>query len=132
MAPRSILFLGNFLFAIFSTLTSYILLPYLTAYVPVAYAGFLIAGGALGALILFPLMPRLAARYGAQRMAVSFALLETVALLTLAASPGAIAGSLLITLSFCLQPLLAYRAGSRRLCHLGVQPAPVRRQPLSR
>ena len=109
MAPRSILFLGNSLFAIFSTLTSYILLPYLTAYMPVAYAGLLIAVGALGALVLFPLMPRLAARYGAARLAASFSLLETIALILLAASPGAVVGSLLITLSFCLQPLLAYQ-----------------------
>lgn len=108
MHPRIVLFVGNFFFALFAALITYILLPYLTSFMPTAYAGLVIAGGALCAIIVFPFLPYLVERYGAQRLALVFAFMEMAALLILAAAPGAIAVSLLIALTVSLQPLLSY------------------------
>ena len=108
MRPRVILAVGNFFFSLFATLIVYILLPYLSAFIPEAYAGLLIALGALCAVLFFPYLPRLVARYGAQQLALVFAIAEMVALFALAASPGAIAGILLIAVTVALQPFLYY------------------------
>lgn len=108
MHPRVILSVGNFFFALFATLIAYIPLSYLSSFMPAAYTGLVIAGGAVFALILFPFLPRLVARYGAQRLALVFAVAEMVVLFTLAIEPGAFAVSALIALAIALQPLLAY------------------------
>jgi MFS family permease len=108
MQPRTILFIGNFFFSLFAALTSYILLPYLSAFMPVAYTGLVLAGGALVAITFFPFLPQLVARHGTQRMALFFAFLEMGALLLLALAPGVIPAVLLIALSVSIQPLLAY------------------------
>ncbi|HVB19915.1 MAG TPA: MFS transporter [Candidatus Paceibacterota bacterium] len=108
MSPRVILFVGNFFFSMFVALTTYILLPYLSAFMPASYTGFVIAGGALVALALFPLQPFLVARYGAQQLALFFAIAEMITLFALAATPGAIAAAILVALSVSLQPFLYY------------------------
>ncbi|MDP2665388.1 MAG: MFS transporter [bacterium] len=108
MQPRVVLFVGNFFFAMFSALTTYIMLPFLSAFMPAAYTGLVIAGGALVALILFPLQPRLVARYGAQQLALLFAIAEMITMFALAIAPGAIAAAMLVALSVSLQPFLYY------------------------
>ncbi|MCR4333597.1 MAG: MFS transporter [Patescibacteria group bacterium] len=108
MQPRVVISVGNFFFAIFSTTTLYILLPYLSTFMPVAYTGFVIAGGALVACIIFPFLPRLVSRYGAQQLAIVFAVLEMIALIALAASPGAVAGAFFVAVIMAIQPFLAY------------------------
>ncbi len=108
MRPRVVLSVGNFFFALFSTAIIYILLPYLASFMPEAYAGLVVALGALGACFAFPFLPRLVARYGAQQLALAFAFLEMVSLLALAAHPSALAGAFLIAVSVALQPFLAY------------------------
>lgn len=108
MQPRTILYVGNFFFALFAALITYILLPYLSSFMPAAYAGLVIAGGAFVAVIGFPFLPYLVERYGAQQLALIFAIIEMVALLIIAAAPGAIAASILIALAISLQPLLSY------------------------
>ncbi|MBI5405529.1 MFS transporter [Candidatus Kaiserbacteria bacterium] len=108
MSPRIILFVGNFFFSMFAALPTFVLLPYLSSFMPAAYAGLVIAGGALVALALFPLQPRLVARYGAQQLALFFAVAEVIALLALATAPGAVAAALLIAVSVSLQPFLYY------------------------
>lgn len=108
MHPRVILSVGNFFFALFATLIAYIPLSYLSSFMPAAYTGLVIAGGAVFALVLFPFLPRLVARYGAQRLAFIFAVAEMVVLLALAIEPGAFVVSVLIALAIALQPLLAY------------------------
>ena len=108
MKPRVVLSIGNFFFSIFSTLTLYIVLPYLSEFMPAVYTGLVVAGGALVACIVFPFLPRLVVRYGAQQLALVFAILEMVALFALAASPGAIAGAFFVTISIAIQPFLAY------------------------
>lgn len=109
MRPRVVISIGNFFFATFSTLTIYILLPYLSTFMPDAYTGLVVAAGALIACIVFPFLPSLVERYGAQQMALVFAFAEMVALFALAAMPGAIGGALLIAVTIALQPFLAYQ-----------------------
>lgn len=108
MHPRTVLFVGNFFFALFAALITYTLLAYLSSFMPIAYTGLVIAGGALVALLVFPFLPHLVARYGAQRLALIFGIIEMIALLVLAAAPGAITASILIALTISLQPLLSY------------------------
>lgn len=108
MHPRVVISVGNFFFALFSTTTMYILLPYLSSFMPTAYTGLVIAGGALVACALFPFLPRFVGRYGAQQLALVFAILEMIAFLALAASPGAIAAVFFVALTVALQPFLAY------------------------
>lgn len=108
MHPRVILSVGNFFFSIFSALVTFILLPYLSLYMPAAYTGFVVAGSALGAIALFPFLPRIVERYGAQQIALVLALVEMVVLFALAAMPGAIAGILLMAATIVMQPFFAY------------------------
>ena len=108
MNPRVVISVGNFFFSLFSTVTLYILLPYLSSFMPAAYTGLVIAGGAFVACMLFPFLPRFVSRYGAQQLALVFALLEMLALVALAASPGAFAGAFFVAVTMALQPFLAY------------------------
>lgn len=108
MHPRVIIFVGNFFFSIFTALTIYILLPFLSTFMPEAYTGLVVALGGLIAVISFPFLPRLVARYGAQQLALVFAIAEMIALFALAAAPGAVAGALLIIVAVALQPFISY------------------------
>ena len=108
MRPRTVIFIGNFFFSLFIALITYILLPYLSSFMPSAYTGLVISGGALVAVILFPFMPKLVERYGAQRLVLIFATLEMFALLALATSPSPITGILLVAVAIALQPFMAY------------------------
>ena len=108
MRPRTVIYIGNFFFSLFIALITYILLPYVSSFMPAAYSGLVISGGALIAAILFPLMPRLVERYGAQRLLLIFAVIEMFALLALAASPGSLTGILLVAVAIALQPFIAY------------------------
>jgi MFS family permease len=108
MHPRTILTIGNFFFSIFSALITFILLPFLSQFMPSAYAGFVVAGSSLVALILFPLLPHAVERFGAKQIALSFALIEMAALFALAAAPGFLTSILLIAVTIAVQPLLSY------------------------
>lgn len=108
MHPRVILFIGNFFFSMCTALTIYVALPFLTASIPTTAAGLVIAGGGLIAVISFPFLPRLVARYGAQELALLCGTVQMIALLALAIAPGVIAGSLLIILTLALQPFISY------------------------
>ena len=108
MRPRTVIYIGNFFFSLFVALITYILLPYVSSFMPEAYAGLVISGGALVAVILFPFMPRLVGRYGAQRLLFVFAVIEMFALLALATTPGPITGILLVAVAIALQPFIAY------------------------
>jgi len=72
------------------------------------YTGLVVAASGLVALIFFPLMPHLATRYGAQRLALIFSIVEMIALFMLAATPGIIASALLVIIAVTLQPFLYY------------------------
>lgn len=109
MRPRVVLSLGNFFFALFSTTLTYIIFPHLASFVSEVAAGLVIAAGAVVSCAVFPFLPRIVARYGAQQLTIFIAILELLALLALAAVPGAITVSILAALSIALQPFLAYQ-----------------------
>lgn len=108
MQPRRTIFVGNFFFSLFIGLITYILLPYVSSFMPEAYTGFVISGGALIAVIAFPFLPRFVGRYGAQRVVLIFAILEMFALIALATTPGPLTAILLVSVAIMLQPLIAY------------------------
>jgi MFS family permease len=108
MQPRTVLFFANFFLSLLTALAVYALLPYLSTLMPTAYSGLVVAAGGLVSLALFPLLPRLVARHGAQRLALTFALIEMLALFVLAAAPGILASILLIVVVVTLQPFLFY------------------------
>jgi len=108
MRPRTVIYIGNFFFSLFIALITYILLPYVSSFMPAAYAGLVISGGALVAVILFPFMPKLVERYGAQRLVLVFATLEMFSLLALATTPNPLTGILLVAVAIALQPFMAY------------------------
>lgn len=108
MHPRTILSVGNFFLALFQALMGFILFPYLSTLMPVAYAGLVVASGALISLGIFPFLPRLVIRYGAQKMAFAFGVAEMISLFILAASPSVSAVVLLIIITITLQPFLSY------------------------
>lgn len=108
MRPRTVIYIGNFFFSLFIALITYILLPYISSFMPAAYAGLVISGGALIAVFLFPFMPQLVERYGAQRLVLVFATLEMFALLALATTPNPVTGILLVAVAIALQPFMAY------------------------
>ncbi|MCR4276017.1 MAG: MFS transporter [Candidatus Parcubacteria bacterium] len=108
MSPRVILFFANFFLSVLTALSVYVLLPFLSTLMPIAYTGLVVAGGGLAAIILFPFMPRLVARYGAQKLALIFAFVEMVTLFVLAAAPGAVASVLLVITMIMVQPFVSY------------------------
>ena len=109
MQSRVILSAGNFFFSIFSGLVTISLLPYLSSIMPAAYGGFVVAGSALATTVLFPFLPELVERYGAQYIALVLAFGETVVLFALAASPGAFTAVLLMGMTIAVQPFLSYQ-----------------------
>lgn len=109
MRPRVVLSLGNFFFALFSTALTYTIVPYLSSFMSEVSAGLVIAAGALVACIVFPFLPRIVARYGAQQLAIIIAVLEMVSLLALAAVPSALSVSVFASTAIALGPFLAYQ-----------------------
>lgn len=108
MHPRIILSAGNFFFSLFSALVTFILLPYLSLFMPSAYTGFVLAGSALAATIVFPFLPAIVERFGAQYIALVLAFGEMIVLLALAAAPGALTAILLMGITVAMQPFLSY------------------------
>jgi MFS family permease len=109
MPPRTILFVGNFFFSVFTALTIYIVLPFLSTFMPEAYAGLVISVGGLIAVISFPFLPRLVAHYGAQQLTLIFAITEMITLVALAAVPSGIAGAIFIIIAIAIQPFISYQ-----------------------
>src|SRR3990167_4283667 len=103
MHPRVILSVGNFFFSMFSSMVAIILIPYLSLFISPTYIGLVIAGSAVGAVILFPFLPQIVGRYGVQYIALVLAFVEMIVLLTLAAAPGAIAAILLMAITIAMQ-----------------------------
>ncbi|MFZ1075760.1 MAG: MFS transporter [Minisyncoccia bacterium] len=108
MPSRATIVVGNFFFSVCGALTLYIFLPYLTTFMPETYTGLAIALGGLFALILFPSLPPLVARYGAQRFFLVCAVAEMLALFALATMPGVIASIVFIIVTISLQSFLSY------------------------
>ncbi|HEX7651504.1 MAG TPA: MFS transporter [Candidatus Paceibacterota bacterium] len=105
---RTVLSLGNFFAAAQLFLVIFILGPYLSQSLPAAETGLVIASGAVLALIMFPLMPDVIARYDARRLLIALSIVEAAALLWLAAAPSAIVTLLLVALATALPSIISY------------------------
>ncbi len=108
MHPRVTLYVANFFFSIFSTLIIYILLPYLSTVMPATYTGLAIAAGGLLAMLVFPSLPALVERYGAQELSLASAIALMIALFALATAPGAVTGIFLVAVTIAVQPFISY------------------------
>ncbi|MHB1163379.1 MAG: MFS transporter [Minisyncoccota bacterium] len=108
MYARNILAVGNFFLAVSSTLVSYTLLSYLSSFVSRTNIGFAIAAGGAAAVIAFFFLPRLVARYGAQKLALFLVFVEMILLFAVATVPGTVASALFVILALSLQPLIFY------------------------
>lgn len=108
MSPRAALSLSNFFFSLYASLIGYILLPYLSQMLSARTAGFIVAGGALLAIFLFPSLPHIVMRFGAQRTAIALSLSIVLCLLVVAGTPGTLIAAVAIAVAFSFQPLLAY------------------------
>ncbi|MDB5244663.1 MAG: hypothetical protein JWN18_533 [Parcubacteria group bacterium] len=108
MHPRVILSTSNFFFAFASALTGYIVLPFLSLFMPESFAGLVIACGGAISIVSFFVLPRIISRYGAQEVALTCAIGEMIVLFALAAAPGAIAAIVLVIVMLALQPVIAY------------------------
>lgn len=109
MRTRRILSFGNFFASAYFFLIVYILGPYLATFMPAALTGFVISFGAVVTLTLFPFVPGLVRRYGAQRLALGFSVLQSIILLCLALNPTPFVAILFSALTCALAPLLAYQ-----------------------
>lgn len=108
MQPRTILFAGNFFFSIFTALAIYVTLPFLSSFMSDAYAGIIVSIGGAVSVVIFPFLPRLVARYGAQRLTVAFAITEMIAVSALAIVPSALTSTLFIIIGLAVIPLISY------------------------
>ncbi len=108
MTSRAALYVSNLFFSISRELSTYILLPFLALLLPEPYAGLVICAGGVLSIVLFPFLPRFEARYGAQQLALLFAVFTLIGLLALAALPGKIAMLVGIVVVLALQPTTSY------------------------
>lgn len=109
MRTRRILSFGNFFASAYFFLIVYVLGPYLATFMPASLTGLVVSAGAVVSLSLFPFVPGLVRRFGAQQLALGFAVLQAVALLCLALVPSAFTAIALAALTCALAPLLAYQ-----------------------
>lgn len=109
MSPRQVLWIGNFFSAAHFFLIIYIVGPYLETLVGVTGAGFVITIGAVITLLLFPVMPRLVAKKGAKKLAITLAFMQAVVLTILAGNPTVSIAIVCVALACALSPLLAYQ-----------------------
>lgn len=109
MRPRAVLSVGNFFASAHYFLIIYILGPYLATFMRPESTGLVISFGAVLTLCVFPFVPRLAAKFGPQTLAISLAALEAIFLTWLAIEPAPIAAILFAALACATSPLIAYQ-----------------------
>lgn len=108
MSPRTILSVSNFFIMVASTLVGYTLLSYLSTFISETYIGFAIAVGAAVVVTLFPFLPRIVERYGAQRLALYLAFAEMIMLFAIATLPGTLVSALFVVMVLSIQPIIYY------------------------
>ncbi len=108
MHPRVTLSVGNFFYAIATTLVVYIILPYLARFMSESAASLVVAAGAALSLVLFLYLPHLVERFGAQSLAIVLGIAQMFSLFALAAAPGAFGATVFVALLIAIQPFLSY------------------------
>lgn len=87
MHPRQVLSIGNFFSSMHFFLIVYVMTPYLATFLPDDQTGLVISAGAVGTLLAYPFVPKIAVRYGIKRTAIIIATMIATALLLLAQQP---------------------------------------------
>ncbi len=108
MHPKRVLYIGNFFSAMHFFLIVYVITPYLATFLPDNQTGLVIAAGAVGTLIAFPFMPRIAKRYGSRKTAIVLASVIAVALMLLAGQPPFWVAAFCIALICATSPFIQY------------------------
>ena len=108
MHPRRLLAFGNFFSVAHFYLIIFILAPYLATFMPADETGLVVSAGALATLALFPLAPKIVARYGARRLALLFGASEAIVLVALAFDPLPVLAIIFAALACAISPLVAY------------------------
>ena len=96
MHPRLALSLGKFLSESHFYLIIFVIAPFLATLFPADQAGLAVSLGAVVTLLAFPLMPKLVARYGARRLSVAFAGIESLILFLLSDAPSPLIAFILV------------------------------------
>ncbi len=108
MHPRRVLSIGNFFSSMHFFLIVYVIGPYLATFLPANQTGLVVAAGAVGTLIAFPFMPRIAERYGIRKSAIVIASVIAVALLLLAGQPPFWLAAFCLALVCATTPFIQY------------------------
>ena len=87
MHPRRVLSIGNFFSSMHFFLIIYVVTPFLATFLPDNQTGLVVALGAVGTLLAFPLMPKLAGKHGVRKTAIIISACIGVALFVLASQP---------------------------------------------
>jgi MFS family permease len=109
MHPRLALSLGKFLSESHFYLIIFVIAPFLATLFPADQAGLAVSLGAVVTLLAFPLMPKLVARYGARRLSVAFAGVESLILFLLSDAPSPLIAFILVAFTCATSPLIAYQ-----------------------
>ena len=109
MRSQAIISLGNLFASGHYFLVVYIVAPYLATFMPEDEVGLVVAAGAAVTLVLFPFIPKLAARFHPRQMAIALSVVEIIILGSLAFSPTALVAIVLVALQALLSPLIAYQ-----------------------
>ncbi len=86
----------------------YVIGPYLATFLPDNQTGLVVAAGAVGTLILFPFMPRIAERHGIRKTAIVIASMCAVALFLLAGQPPFWLAALCLAFVCATTPFIQY------------------------
>lgn len=108
MHPRITLSTSNFFLGFSFAISFYVVLPYLTSFMPARTTGFVVALGSAVAIGAFFYLPKLVARIGAQQAAILLSIAQMFAFFALAAKPNIFAAVPLIAIIIALQPFLTY------------------------
>ncbi len=108
MHPRRVLSFGNFFSSMHFFLIVYVIGPYLATFLPDNQTGLVVAAGAVGTLILFPFMPRIAERHGIRKTAIVIASFVAVALFLLAGQPPFWLAALCLAFVCATTPFIQY------------------------
>ncbi len=108
MHPRRILSIGNFFSSLHFFLIVYVAGPYLATFLPDTQTGLVLALGAVGTLIAYPLMPHIVARYGARVTAIALASFIAVGLFVLAQQPPFWIAATCLVFVFATSPFIQY------------------------
>ncbi len=108
MLPRRVLSIGNFFSSMHFFLIVYVIGPYLATFLPDNQTGLVVAAGAVGTLIAFPFVPKVATKHGIRKTTIAVASMLAVALFLLAGQPPFWLAALCLAFVCATTPFIQY------------------------